>query len=182
MENQVTEMKQPVKERKLLILGAGGFGQVVKELADELGIFYGVAFLDDAAQGSDVVGKLADYEKLHSEYTHAIVAIGNNPLRLEWLEKLERAGYKLPVLRSPFAWVSGSAVVEKGSVLLQFSSVGAHAVVGRGCILNTGSIVDHDCRVGEGCHICLNSVVKNQATVPACTKVEACEAYAPQRG
>lgn len=181
METQVTEMKTANKERRLLILGAGGFGQVVKELADELGIYYGVVFLDDAVERSDVIGKLADYEKFCGEYTHALVAMGNNQLRLEWLERLEQAGYRLPVLRSPFAWVSGSAVVEKGTVVLPFAHVGAHAVVGRGCILNAGSIVDHNCTVGEGCHICLNSVVKNQATVPSCTKVEAGEVFAPAR-
>ena len=178
--SEVREMQRPNKERRLLILGAGGFGQVVKELAEELGIYYGIAFLDDAAQGKDVIGKLADYEKLVGEYTHAIVAMGNNALRLAWLDKLEKAGYKLPVLRSPFAWVSGSAVVEKGSVLLPFAQVGAHARVERGCILNTGSIVDHNCALEPGCHICLNSVVKNQAKVPSCTKVEAGEVVAPE--
>ena len=40
---------------KLLILGAGGFGQMVKETAVSLG--YGeVVFLDDAAKGADVIG------------------------------------------------------------------------------------------------------------------------------
>ena len=179
--SEVKEMQQPNRKRRLLILGAGGFGQVVKELAEELGIYYGIAFLDDAAQGADVLGKLDDYEKFLGEYTHAIVAMGNNALRLAWLDKLEQAGYLLPVLRSPFAWVSGSAVVEKGCILLPFAQVGAHAWVERGCILNTGSIVDHNCALEPGCHICLNSVVKNQAKVPSCTKVEAGEVFAPAR-
>ena len=78
----IKEMQAPARERRLLILGAGGFGRVVYELAEELGIYYGIAFLDDAAQGEKVVGKLEDYQKLSGEYTHAIVAIGKNALRL----------------------------------------------------------------------------------------------------
>ena len=38
--------------RSLLILGAGGFGQMVKETALQLG-YENVVFLDDAAKGSD---------------------------------------------------------------------------------------------------------------------------------
>ena len=173
----IKEMQAPAKERRLLILGAGGFGRVVYELAEELGIYYGIAFLDDAAQGENVVGKLEDYQNLSGEYTHAIVAIGNNALRLQWMQRLEAAGYRLPVLRHPTAWVSGSARVGQGSVILPYSVVGAGAAVGCGTILNVASAVDHDCTVGDGCHICLHAVVKDQSTVPPCTKVEAGQVF-----
>ena len=35
---EIKEMQAPAKERRLLILGAGGFGRVVYELAEELGV------------------------------------------------------------------------------------------------------------------------------------------------
>ncbi len=164
-------------DRTLLILGAGGFGQVVLELAEELGIYNKIAFLDDAAQGEKIAGRLADCEKLAGSYTHAIVAIGNNAMRLQWLKKLVACGYKLPVLRHPTAWVSCTAQVEKGSVILPYSVVGAHAKIGRGVILNIGSAVDHDCTVSEGCHVCLHAVVKDQSTLPPCTKLEAGQVF-----
>ena len=44
----------PVKA--LLILGAGGFGQMVKETSAMIG-YEQVLFLDNAAKGADVVGK-----------------------------------------------------------------------------------------------------------------------------
>ena len=46
--------------KSLLILGAGGFGQMVKETAIQLG-YEEIVFLDDAAFGKDVVGKCCDY-------------------------------------------------------------------------------------------------------------------------
>ena len=42
---------------KLLILGAGGLGQMVGEVARAAGNWDGVAFLDDAVSGADVAGK-----------------------------------------------------------------------------------------------------------------------------
>lgn len=171
------EMMKTEYDRTLLILGAGGFGRVVQELAEELGIYNKIAFLDDAATGNEIAGKLADCEKLKGQYTHAIVAIGNNKLRLHWLDVLKECGYKLPVLRHPTAWVSASAAVGEGSVILQNSVVSAAARIGRGVILNVTSAVDHDCAVGDGCHVCLHAVVKDQSSLPPCTKLEAGQVY-----
>ena len=53
--------------KSLLILGAGGFGQMVKETAIQLG-YEEIVFLDDAAFGKDVVGKCCDYTARYGEY------------------------------------------------------------------------------------------------------------------
>ena len=63
--------------KKLLILGAGGFGQMVKETAIQLG-YEEIVFLDDAAFGKDVVGKCCDYMAKYGEYKMAVAAFGNN--------------------------------------------------------------------------------------------------------
>ena len=46
--------------KSLLILGAGGFGQMIKETALALG-YEKVVFLDDAAKSDDVIGMCCDY-------------------------------------------------------------------------------------------------------------------------
>lgn len=60
---------------KLIILGAGQYGQVAKEVALSSG-FERISFLDD---NSDIaIGKLEDYKKYITEYKSAFVAIGNS--------------------------------------------------------------------------------------------------------
>ena len=49
--------------KSLLILGAGGFGQMIQETARLLG-YAKVVFLDDAAKCDNVVGKCCDYQAL----------------------------------------------------------------------------------------------------------------------
>ncbi len=61
--------------KSLLILGAGGFGQMVKETAIQLG-YEEIVFLDDAAFGKDVVGKCCDYMAKYGEYKMAVAAFG----------------------------------------------------------------------------------------------------------
>lgn len=73
--------------KSLLILGAGGFGQMVKETAIQLG-YEEIVFLDDAAFGKDVVGKCCDYTARYGEYKMAVAAFGNNHTRLFWTDKL----------------------------------------------------------------------------------------------
>ena len=62
--------------KRLLILGAGGFGQMIKETAELLG-YEEVFFLDDAAKASDVIGKCCDYVMKHGEFDTAVAAFGN---------------------------------------------------------------------------------------------------------
>lgn len=86
---------------KLLILGAGGLGQMVGEVARAAGNWDGVAFLDDAVRGADVAGKCMDYTSLTGEYPEAVAAFGDNRLRLAWTRRLLDAGYRVPSVAAP---------------------------------------------------------------------------------
>lgn len=106
---------------KLLILGAGGHGKVVKEVAESIVdssgkcVYEQIEFLDD--KNKEAIGKIEDIEKFVGEFDHAFVGIGNNKLRGKLINRLERAGYKIPVLIHPTAYVSRSAEIRKGTVI-----------------------------------------------------------------
>ena len=104
--------------KSLLILGAGGFGQMVKETAIQVG-YEEIVFLDDAAFGKDVVGKCCDYMAKYGEYKMAVAAFGNNHTRLFWTDKLLEAGYDVPSIVHPSAIVSPSAVLGSGCFIMQ---------------------------------------------------------------
>ena len=160
--------------RSLLILGAGGFGQMVKETALQLG-YENVVFLDDAAKGSDVVGKCYDYRIKHSEYTTAVAAFGNNHTRLYWTDRLVKEGYEVPAIVHPSAIVSPSAVIESGCFIMQRAVVNTHTRIERAALINSGAVVDHDSVVGAGAHVCLGSIVKANCKIESGKKIEAGE-------
>ena len=103
------------------------------------------------------------------------VALGDNALRVELLQKLAAAGYDTPVFISDMAAVSPSAVLEPGCVILPQAYVGADAHLGVGCIINGGAIVDHDAVLGRGVHVAPGGIVKAGAEVEALTKVDSWE-------
>ncbi len=160
--------------KSLLILGAGGFGQMVKETALALG-YENVVFLDDAAKAEDVIGMCCDYVLKHSEYPAAVAAFGNNKTRLFWTEKLLEEGYEIPVIIHPSAIVSPSAVLEPGCFIMQRAVVNMNTRIEKAVLINSGAVVDHDSIVEKGAHVGLGSVVKAHCTIKEGHKVEAGE-------
>lgn len=154
---------------KLLILGAGQYGSVVYEIAEAMCCYDKIDFLDD--KNPIAIGKLQDYVKLTEIYASVIVAIGNPELRLEYIEKLKKAGYKIATLIHPTAYVSPSCNLGIGCVVEPLAVIHANTVVETGCLISAGALVNHNAVVNSGCHVDCGSVVAARGVVPAKTKI-----------
>ena len=159
-------------KRSLLILGAGGHGKVVAEVAKDCG-YEEIAFLDD--NSDEAIGKISEMQKFTSLYKEAFVAIGNNQVRGEILTQLKTAGYEIPVLIHPSAYISRTARLRKGTVVEPKAIVNANADIGEGCIISVGTIVDHDTKLEEYVHINAGAIVKACTTVKQFQKIDAGE-------
>lgn len=159
-------------DKKILIIGAGGHGRVVKEVAEACG-YKKVDFLDD--NSSDAIGKIQELNLYLNEYENAIVGIGNNLFRNEMLDRLKKAGYQIPVLIHPTAYVSPSAIVSEGTVIEPLAIVNANSQVCKGCIISVGAIVDHNVVLEECVHVNAGAIVKAGTRVVQNRKLEAGE-------
>ena len=158
---------------RLIILGAGGYGRTVADVAARTGRFDEISFLDDNSAAPDVIGKCAEYECFRDAQTAFYPAFGNNEDRLKWLYRLQEAGCDIPTIIHPTAYVSPTAQVESGTVILPHAIVNTNCVVKAGCIVNCGAMVDHGCVLEEGVHICVGAIVKADNRIPGKMKVEA---------
>lgn len=158
---------------KLLILGAGGLGQMVGEVAHATGNWEEIAFLDDAVRGEKIAGKCMDYPRLKEEYSDAVAAFGDNRLRLVWTQRLLEAGYHVPCIVHPTAIVSPSVSMDAGCLILQGSIISTHTQLGVACLVNSGAIVDHDNVLCDGVHINLHATVKAWCRLEVCARTEA---------
>jgi len=144
----------------LLIAGAGGHGKVVADIAETVGRWNQIAFLDKRYESIrnikkyQVLGNMQMAAELLPEYSDIVVAVGDSNLRLDLLAQFSGLGFGLPVLAHPLAWVSPSARVGAGCVICAQAAIGVDAMLGRGVIVNTGACVDHDNLIGDGVHIC----------------------------
>ncbi len=159
-------------KRSLLLIGAGGHGKVVAEVARDCG-YEEIAFMDDNSE--EAIGKISEMEKLSSLYKEAFVAIGNNQVRGEILAQLKTAGYEIPILIHPSAYISRTAKIQSGTVVEPKAIVNTNAEISEGCIISVGAIVDHDTKLEACVHVNAGAIVKAGATLEAYVKLEAGE-------
>ena len=157
----------------LIILGAGGHGQVVADIARQMNRYDSILFLDD---NSDLaVGPCSDFIKYKFSDVEIYPAFGNNLARVEWEIKLLKEGFTLAKIIHPLAYISPEATVSEGSVCMPYSIVNTGCEVDMACIINCGAIVDHDCTLEAGCHIAPGGIVKGGNYLPPFTKVDSGE-------
>lgn len=167
--------------QSLLILGAGGHGKVVADIARSAG-WTVVGFVDtDASKvGTEVIDDLTVVmsqdelvEKLEDDnLRHAVTfAFGNNTGRLKLLGMFAAA--HTPTLIHATASISPSAALGAGTQVSPQAVVHPMAIVGEAVILNTGCIVEHDCHIHDGVHISPGAVLAGGVTVGARTWIGA---------
>lgn len=146
----------------ILIIGAGGHGQVVADIfrarhASRL-ISDHVGFVDDdpARLGCRVAGSpvLGTLDQVH-EIAHdaVIVAVGDNATRSGMFRKLLAAGERITIAEHPRSIVAEDVTIGSGSMLCAGAIVNTGAVIGRDAIVNTGATVDHHSILGDHVHI-----------------------------
>ena len=160
---------QKNKMKRLVILGFGGYGRTVYDVAEQLG--YSITVLDD----SDKEHPLDSFSHYISDDIEFIPAFGNNEFRLGWLERIEKAGGKPATLIHPSAYVSPRAYVSEGCVILPGAIINTGTRIGKGCIINLGATVDHDVIIEDGVHLCVRCIVKGENRISSCEKIEAGE-------
>ena len=149
----------------LLILGAGGHGSVVSELAILSKNYGNIQVLDDkfifneklfTDQNLRIIGQLSDFRSVEvkDKFNQAIVAIGDPFKRIKLLRELQLNGYELPTLIHPSSIVSQNSFIGEGTVIMANSVVQTSCKVGLGCIINTGASLDHHSKIGDGVHLC----------------------------
>lgn len=153
---------------RLVILGAGGYANTVRDVAEQLN-YEIVAMLDDKLSKQP----LASFIDYIAPDTSFIPAFGNNEFRLSWCDRIIQADGQLAILIHPSAYVSPKARIGEGVTVLPHAIVNTGTIVNRGCIINIGAIIDHDCVIEDGVHICLGAIVKADNRIPKCMKVEA---------
>lgn len=156
---------------KLYIIGAGKYGKEIEDVAEQMGCYDTICFLDDNAAG--VVGKCGDFVKYIDSDAFFYVAFGNNELRKKWLGEIKRCKGNLATIVHPTAYISPKAKIGLGVAVLPKALVNTYSVIEDGAMINSGSIVDHDSVIGECAHICVGAIIKADNRIPALMKVEA---------
>lgn len=150
-------------KKRLLIIGAGGFGREVLQWAVDIQSQRDVGwevggFLDadpqafaDFDMDYDVLGSPDSWQPTGDE--RFICAIGDPTIRLRICREFQQRGAEFVSLIHPSAIVGSRCQIGTGTILCPGVTVTVDATIGNFVVLNVRSCVGHDARVGDGCTV-----------------------------
>ena len=134
-------------QRPLKIIGCGGHGRVVADIARAMGE-HPVSFLDDkpvdAPADLPVDGPTLELLPALTGSHRFVVGIGDAAARRRLAEAVLAAGGELAVLVHPSAVIAHDVSLGEGTVVMAGAVINTGARVGRFAIINTGVTIDHD--------------------------------------
>lgn len=141
---------------RLVIIGAGGHGKVIADIAIKCG-YENINFVDDnlvdSCMGYPIIGTTSNLYHYEDGNTDFIIAIGNNEIRKKIAEEY---GINWIKLIHPSAIISTNVEIGTGTVVMANAVINAEAIIGNHCIVNTGSVIEHDNKIGKFVHISPN--------------------------
>lgn len=155
------------KLKKILIYGSRDFGQVVKALVKSCGHEFS-GFIDDFNTGGEIVGNFSEVcNTFLPEQYEIVIAIGYNNLKERWkaYQKVNNAGYQVPQLIHPSAYISESCRIGQGSIIMVGAIVDINVTLSELVVLWPGVIVNHDSKVNA------NTFLSPGAIICGCTTV-----------
>ena len=185
---------------RIVILGAGGHGQVVADMLfrmQEAGAdIEPVGYLDDNTSliGSKfltipVLGKIKALTNI--SHDAIIIAIGSSQIRQRLFIAMREQGEQFITAQHPTAVIAPDVIIGSGCMICANAVINPGAVIGDNVILNTGCTVDHhnhigsfahiapgvhlggDVHIGEGALVGIGAVVTPQRSVGAWSRIGA---------
>lgn len=145
--------------KDLYIVGAGTYGEVMHELAEDCD-YNVVAFYDEdeskigtRVMDTEVVGKFSLLSDDDIKGKNFVVAIGNNKVRYSIMTEINRKGGITPSLIHPSAKVSKSAKIGRGVYIQMGAVIWTKVELGDYVIVSPNTVIAHHSKVGKACLI-----------------------------
>lgn len=143
--------------KKLAIIGAGGHGKVVGEIA-LLNKYDNVDFFDDKLNKIKnfpfkICGHLDHLRNNLHNYNFFFVAIGDNKIRQDKMLWLKKKKANIISLIHPKSSISNFSFIGVGVCVMANAAINPGTFINDGVIVNTSSSIDHDCIIEKYAHI-----------------------------
>ena len=148
--------------KKLFLIGAGGHGKVVADIAEKMDCYETICFLDDVRPSGETCGKWKIVGTTqdgiqHDDGWEFFPAIGNAAARSKITERLEQNHLEIPLLIHPDASIAPDCKIGRGTVIMAGAVINSGSLIGKGVIINTCASADHDNIIGDFSHVAVGA-------------------------
>ena len=155
---------------KVSIYGASGHARVVYDVLISNELSLGVVVDDDYTSKEIFYDSIVQPPKIDFLKKHPVlIAIGNNDIRKGISENHDIVYAAAQVHHKAF--LSESAELNEGTVVMAQASINAYATIGKHSIVNTGAVVEHHCTLEDFVHVAPNAALAGGVKIGACTHV-----------
>ncbi len=96
---------------------------------------------------------------------NVFLGLGDNNIRAKAYKYFLENNICCPIATHQRAYISASATVNAGTVLMPGAIVNAMAIVGAAVICNTASIIEHECIIGDYVHMAPGAVLAGNVSI-----------------
>ena len=163
-----------MKKNRLVLIGAGGHARscidvIEQEDKNEICGLVGLSQEVGSKQfGYEVLTTDSGLGELAKRFPFALVVLGqiHSPdLRIRLYEESIAAGFTLPSIIAPSAYVSPHAKIGAGTIVMQGAILNTGVVVGDNCIINSRALLEHDSRISDHCHVSTGAIINGDSFI-----------------
>jgi len=160
--------------KNIILIGGGGHCKSVIDVIEQESRFKIVGIVDKPellghdVLGYSVIGNDSDLAILVKKYQYALVTVGHiesSFLRIKLFNLAAEAGFILPSIVSPRAYISEPAIIGKGTIVMHDALINTNVQIGNNCIINSKALIEHDCSISNHCHISTNATINGGTIV-----------------
>jgi sugar O-acyltransferase (sialic acid O-acetyltransferase NeuD family) len=161
-------------KNELILIGAGGHARSCIDVIEQEGHFKitGLVGLESEiglnVNGYEVIATDEGLSTLIGRAQFALVAVGqiSSPsARVNLFQRALKAGFELASIFSPSAYVSTSAQIGRGTIVMHGAIINAGVKVGSNCIINSRALLEHDTQILDNCHISTGVILNGSVFV-----------------
>jgi len=115
-----------------------------------------------------IIGSDDDLNTLVKEYEYFFITIGqisNSKTRENIFYKLKKLGCKFPTIISPKAYVSKTACIGEGTIIMHGAIINSEASIGYNTIINSNTLIEHETIIGNNTHVSTSCVINGQCKI-----------------
>ncbi len=163
-----------MQRSNLILIGAGGHAQSCIDVIEQLGTYNIIGLVDlpesknNKIFGYEVIASDKELQKIREHCEYALVSVGqikSSLIRRDLFQKAKNAGFKMPTIISPSAYVSKRATIGGGSIIMNGAVINAGVCVGENCIVNNLALLDHSTILEDHCHVSTGARLNGEVRV-----------------
>jgi sugar O-acyltransferase (sialic acid O-acetyltransferase NeuD family) len=160
--------------KDLILIGGGGHCKSVIDVIETGKAFNIVGILDmpekigEKILGYEIIGEDENIKELSRTVKNFFISLGQintGQFREKLFRTLKMHDLTIPTIISPYAYVSESATVGEGTIIMHHALLNAGSRIGNNCIINSKALIEHDVSVADHCHISTGAILNGGVIV-----------------